>query len=414
MKKGLMLSLAASAVLFAGGDIAPVEPVAEAPAAACDDFYGFAGAGVIYGDPDVGTDNDEVATYGAVALLGVNKEIVSGLTVNAELQGGVFQEYIAEDDDRGPIMEFGALTQLNLGYTWCNTAFKVGRMAVPGSLSPLHYSGTDYFGLKNSTFEGALVANTDLPDTTIWAAYVRTILTHATTDNLDVLRDQGKSKRTGVSLAAAGLVNKSFADTVITLAGYYDLTGDDTKDDRALPFTYEIAGSIDKKWCDTDISIGAAYRTYDAKSFVNSNGDTITTGDYDYMVGAYVVQHFGKVDAMFAATYVADEDSADDDFARSAGFYNKYVLKTMHGYLNREGWSIGGSLSTDWCGYKLSAYGMYDQQGDYQAGTGVKKTIAGITFGIDYRYRHHVGDDIDSDQDDKNSQRLRASAIYNF
>jgi len=48
MKKGLLLSIVASTVLFAGGDIAPVQPVAEAPAAACNDFYGAAVAGIVY------------------------------------------------------------------------------------------------------------------------------------------------------------------------------------------------------------------------------------------------------------------------------------------------------------------------------------------------------------------------------
>ena len=44
MKKGLLLSVVASTMIFAGGDIAPVEPAAPAPAADCSDFYGAVGA----------------------------------------------------------------------------------------------------------------------------------------------------------------------------------------------------------------------------------------------------------------------------------------------------------------------------------------------------------------------------------
>ncbi len=400
MKKGLLLSIVASTVLFAGGDIAPVEPVAEAPVAACNDFYGHAGVGVIYGDPNVDVDDDAVATYGAIAVLGVNKEIFSGVTFNAEVQGGVTQQYLEEEDGREPANEFGALTQFNLGYTWCNTAIKVGRFAVPAALSPLAATSTDYFGLKNTTFEGVLVANTDLPDTTVWAAYVSNIITHATTDNTGLLSD-GQSERNKVSIVAAGLQNKSIADATITLAGYYDIA-DDTSI-KAMPWTYMVAGSIDKKLGNTDISIGAAYREYDAA--------ISGIGENDYMVGGYITQHFGSVDATIAATYVADEDGADDDYAESIGFYKKYTDKTMHGYRNREGWAIGGSLSTDWCGYKLGVYGMYDEQQDYQVGAKISKTVKGIALSTDVRYRHTEGVGIYTEAD---SFRVRAKAVYKF
>ena len=433
MKKGLMMAIAASTVLFAGGDIAPVQPVAEAPAAACNDFYGHVGAGVIYASGSEQTvtgtgdgvvtfkDGSQVTiqkgkkykvpavsayTYGVAAVLGVTKEIFSGLTLNVEVQGATTKSHakIGKNEITGAVQESGALTQLNLGYTFCNTAIKVGRFAVPAALSPLVATNTGYLGLKRNTFEGVLVANTDLPDTTVWASYLRTIVLHANA----VDGFFGASQRAHISVVAGGFQNKSFADTTITLAGYYDTTAatelGKAPVDRALPWKFMVAGSVDTKFCDTDISVGAAYRAYD-------NNGTANIGGSDYMVGGYVTQHFGSVDATFAATYVADADDANDSFAHSAGYFKKYTDKTGHGDFNREGWAIGAALSTDWCGYKFGAFAHYTQQKDYTVGANVATTFKGINFAVDYRYKHNT---IAGLIDGYNSQRIRAKAVYKF
>ena len=365
MKKGLLLSLVASTVLFAGGDIAPVEPVAEAPVAACDDFYGHAGVGVIY---DEATDT---ATYGAVAVLGVTKEIFSGLTLNAEVQGGAFQTYDVDAESRSAVIETGGLTQFNLGYTWCNTAIKVGRFAVPAKLSPLVATSTDYFGLKRDTFEGVLVANTDLPDTTLWAAYLYKKVHHANTDDgLDTAAagdNGGPSKRSKLNAVAGGFRNTSFADTVITAAGYYHI---DTE-------AWELAGSIDYKWCDTDLSLGGAYASTE-----------------DYVVGAYVVQHFDATSIKVGATY--------GDMV-----YKKYTVFTNQATgTGANSWAIGAAINTDWCGYKLGAYGNYREDTTYQIGASVAKAISGINFALDYRYQKDSADAV--------SHRVRTSAVYKF
>ena len=369
MKKGLLLSIVASTVLFAGGDIAPVQPVAEAPAAACNDFYGAAGVGVIYSKATAST-----ATFGAVAVLGVSKEIFSGLTLNAEVQGGTFGQYTTT---LTPSIEVGGLTQFNLGYSFCNTAIKVGRFAIPGSLSPLVATGTDYFGMKKATFDGALVANTDLPDTTVWAAYVHRQVVHATTSNsLDssaAAGQQGMSTASVVKVIAGGFRNTSFADTVITVAGYYSL----------LNKNYAIAGSIDKKWCDTDLSVGGAY----------SNGfgytGTLATA---YIAGGSITQHFGATSIKLGATY------GDLKYAKYTDFTNQ-ALNT-----GANSWAAGAALNTDWCGYKLGVFGTYRQDKTYQVGAKIAKTVSGINFALDYRYQKATAV----------SHRVRAKAVYKF
>ncbi len=367
MKKGLLLSLVASTVLFAGGDIAPVEPVAEAPAAACNDFYGHVGAGVIYLKDDVaGTEN---VTYGVAAVLGVNKEIFSGLTVGAELQGSVTKGYDVAASASTAVVERANLTQLNLGYTWCNTAFKVGRFAVDMGLSPLIFTDTNYFGMKDITFDGAMVANTDIPDTVVYGAYIYRVAVHGTSTT------RANPMGSADGAAVLGFQNKSFADTTITATGYYAIT----------PGDYAIAASIDHKWCDTDISLGGAYED--------------VAGATAYLVGGYITQHFGSVDATIAASYLSDKATYVNNFA-------KYTWKTLQPNA-KESWGIGAKLSTDWCGYKLAAWGKYNSLENYEAGASIGKTVSGIALSADVRYRYFKAAD-------KAQTRVRAKAVYKF
>jgi len=219
MKKGLLLSIVASTVLFAGGDIAPVQPVAEAPAAASNDFYGQVAVGVsaTMNDANV-TGNDSNATvvkFGAAAVLGVNKEIFSGLTLNAEVQGATLETYRKVGDANGTrtpgFVEQGGLTQLNLGYSFGNTAIKVGRFAVDQGLSPLLYTDTNYFGLKDKTVEGAIIANTDIADTVLWAAYAHNVVMFNDTNNIPQdFKQLIESNKVILSPHVGGWTNESY------------------------------------------------------------------------------------------------------------------------------------------------------------------------------------------------------------
>jgi hypothetical protein len=363
MKKGLLLSLVASTVLFAGGDIAPVEPVAEAPAAACNDFYGHVGAGVVY--QKTTAPASEVVSYGVAAVLGVSKEIFSGLTVGAELQGSITKGYNVTTSTSTATFNRANLTQLNLGYTFCNTAIRVGRFSVDMGLSPLVFTDTNYFGMKDVTFDGAMIANTDIPDTVVYGAYIYRAAVHG----LSTVSANPMGSADGV--AVVGFQNKSFADTTITGVGYYAIT----------PGDYMVAGDVSSKWCDTDISVGGAYQ--------NIGGVTA------YVAGAILTQHFNSFDLTLAGTY--------GDMA-----YAKYTWKTLQAAgTGANSWAAGAKLSTNLAGYKLAAWGKYRQDASYEAGASVGKTISGIAFSTDVRYRHWnaTGD---------NQTRVRAKAVYKF
>jgi hypothetical protein len=63
-----------------------------------------------------------------------------------------------------------ALTQINIAKKIANTTVKIGRQELPKSLSPFAFS-EDWNVFKN-TFDAIIAINSDIPDTTVVAAYV--------------------------------------------------------------------------------------------------------------------------------------------------------------------------------------------------------------------------------------------------
>lgn len=181
MKKTLLLSVVASGLLFAGGDIAPVEPSVVAPAPVAESGWKFSGQGVFYYQTmkvdDVNFfDQDAASANAGIQLRAVNKDLFAGVGAGVELSGigtlGLDEDVVSypmQSLDSG--LNGGWVSQLYLTYGFGNTAIKVGRQELPKSLSPFAYS-EDWNVFKN-TFDAALVVNNDIPNTTIALAYVK-------------------------------------------------------------------------------------------------------------------------------------------------------------------------------------------------------------------------------------------------
>ncbi len=184
MKKTLLLSVVASTMIMAGGDIAPVEPVVETPVVAASgwDFNGNAVAyyqtSDAYGTSDLGSGNSSFNDLG-LQLRAVNKDLFYGIGAGVELTG----VYSNDDFSNLRIQDGGnhstptdsrnfgaALTQAYLTYGMGNTSLKVGRQHLPKGLSPFAFT-EGWQPIKNS-FDAALVVNSDLPDTTLVYAAV--------------------------------------------------------------------------------------------------------------------------------------------------------------------------------------------------------------------------------------------------
>ena len=185
MKKTLLLSVVASTMIMAGGDIAPVEPVVDAPqvapAATKVSGWDFGGQGVLYYQTiEAGSgslfDQENSGAAAGVQLRAINNDIVGGLGAGFELSGisslGLEKDIVsylvqsATGDLTG-----AAITQAYLTYGIGNTSLKIGRQELPKSLSPLAFS--DDWNVFKNTFEAGLLLNKDIPDTLIALAYVK-------------------------------------------------------------------------------------------------------------------------------------------------------------------------------------------------------------------------------------------------
>ncbi|CUV66377.1 conserved exported hypothetical protein [Sulfurovum sp. enrichment culture clone C5] len=239
MKKTLLLSVVASGLLFAGGDIAPVEPAvvtpAPAPAPVVDSGWKFSGQAVVYYQTDdsyitsrgvTSPQDDSLFSQGASAanaglqLTATNDDLIAGIGFGAQINGlgtlGLDEDVVSDVmQTAGSELNSAYISQLYLTYGINNTSFKVGRQELPKALSPFAYS-EDWNVFKN-TYNAALVVNTDIPDTVLVGAWVR----DANWNGLHAdMSDFGKlNGNDGVWMLTAQ--NKSIADLTLTGSFYY-------------------------------------------------------------------------------------------------------------------------------------------------------------------------------------------------
>jgi len=273
-KLSLVAALAVSAA-FAGGDIAPVEPVVEAPApvanncTSCGTVTGT--VKLWYGTNDAGT-NDLFSKGGAwgdayadvkysrkvmdnvtlnlgaayLSTLGLESDLVSGTWVNHGPNGL---------DDAAWINEANVV----IGLPSVSSFLKIGRQELD---TPFFFS--EKWSIATNTFDAAVLGNTSLPDTTLIAAWVGrgNGANGVGTGNVSLNNTNfggGHVKFAGNNPAYAfGAINKSFTDT--TLAAWY----------------YRIPGVAQAYWLQADTSLmgftlGAQYA---AAEVLATNADT--------------------------------------------------------------------------------------------------------------------------------------------
>jgi len=405
MKKGLLLSLVASTMIFAGGDIAPVEPAAAAPAADCSDFYGSIGAyyrtisadsGDLFATDVAGNAN----AFSVTAVVGVEKTLFDGIGFGAEAAGwsnlGLW-----DGADLAPIgarggdgsLEGGELSQLYLTVSFNNTAIKAGRFALPLSLSPWAWSDRTA-GVLDTTFEGALVANTDLADTTVYGAVVTKTINGGT--RAQVGDDS--------ALVAVGLVNKSLANTTISAVGYYI---PDVLVGAGELAAYAGFVTVDTKVAGVNFSSRAAV--------VSRENDATIVPDVDATFGidAVLSGKAGIFNWSVAAAYINDGDMplnavtgygalrTDNEEASETAVWQQTFAGAPIGtkssqvqLLAKISTKVGiGSLygSVQYVSYDVAQVvpgNAYDSSTGVRAG--YKFKVAGINTKIEYRYRNRA------------------------
>lgn len=202
MKKTLLLSVVASTMIMAGGDIAPVEPVVEAaPVASAWEFSGQAVAYYQTDDSSYGLfdatgaqtaafgggdlfDQEQSAADAGIQLRAANNDVFAGIgagfvvnglsTLNLEnsVVSGVMQltGNPVAGNDIDDVTDGGWIGEAFLTYGFGNTSIKAGRQSLPQSLSPFAYSET--WNVFANTFDAVTVVNTDIANTTIVGGFV--------------------------------------------------------------------------------------------------------------------------------------------------------------------------------------------------------------------------------------------------
>ena len=399
MKKSLLLSIAASAVVFAGGDIAPVQPVQPTAAPAACDFWGSIGARYDANDVDGGLafDDTENNVFLATVVLGVEKELGYGFGFGAEVAGlfktdGEFEKFPGQD------RETAELSQLYLTYKTGNTSIKAGRQALPKAVSPLAFSVRNV-GMLERTYDGIVVVNTDIQDTTLVGAWIRSVADGSTDTKVG---DNG--------IFMLGAINKSIANTTLSTALYYAKAGDNlAKDLTSAWFAAETkVGSV-------DLGLQLAY-------------SELKDLDETYGVAAYIGTKYNAFDAKLTVAYINDGVAPlslnryknPTAYAPSSGFWGgTYRLfggsTKVVGGTNVLGDQKIARLDV---GYKIDGYGKVyagvavdkpensAKETAIAARLGYKFNVKGVDAKIEYRYN--------KDFDDVKHQRIRLEGIYKF
>jgi len=228
MKKTLLLSVVASTMIMAGGDIAPVEPVVEAPAAAS--AWEFAGQGVVYYQTDDSVDlfdQESSAADAGIQLRATNNDVIGGIgagftvnglsTLNLEnsVVSGVMQ-MTSEAGDIDDATDGGWIGEAYLTYGIGNTSIKAGRQTLPKALSPFAFS--EDWNVFANTYDAVLLVNTDISNTTLVGAWVagnnvNSMMMSDLTDFNSLNDDNGVYMLT--------VQNKSITDLTLTGSWYY-------------------------------------------------------------------------------------------------------------------------------------------------------------------------------------------------
>lgn len=180
MRRYLALSVVASTLLMAGGDIAPVEPVVAVEAAEVDYGEVFGQFRTFYVDRTysgiVNNNRNSLATGG---YIGYKSPDFNGFTAAVAAYGTYGFNIHDEDIDGGGTASYDpSLTgrdgesyafigQAYINYAFGNTNIKVGRQRLDTPLI-----GADDARMLPNLFEAAVLSNTDIEDTTLILAHI--------------------------------------------------------------------------------------------------------------------------------------------------------------------------------------------------------------------------------------------------
>jgi hypothetical protein len=397
MKKGLLLSIVASTMIFAGGDIAPVEPVApvqqaSAAPAACN-FWGQLGLRYEAYDDENGYDFGDAENNKAIlaVVLGVEKELGYGFGIGAEV-AGMFKTDGEFDKIEGTDRERAELSQLYMTYKNGNTAIKAGRQALPKEVSPLAWSDTTV-GVIDRAYNGVVVVNTDVADTTLVGAWIRSYV-----DQSDDIKIGDKG------IFMLGAINKSISNTTLSTSLYYakDIAPD--KDFKSAWAAAESQLDVAKVGLQVAYSkLDGADKTIGVAGYVGANYNGFDTKlTLAYINDGESPLNLGGTSGFWGETYYlfggdADTTLGKQKIARLDLSYNIEGAGKVYGGVAADKPDNGSTAIGARIGYKYDIK-LSDKGGDENKNK--------ISAKVEYRYN--------KDFDSEKHHRVRLEGVYKF
>ena len=345
-KLSLVAALAVSSA-FAGGDIAPVEPVVEAPvveAAACNSNTTINGKAQLYsftsdgGDLDLDWYKGDSSLLGAAVTLDVSHKITENITANITGVGFTnLTNLYFEQEETGAFLNVANITA-----TFGDTTLVAGRQL----LNTPMLTGFDWL-LAPGAFEAYTLVNTSIENVTIVGSYI----------------EQYRGNNSGTDFAELSgdnwTVGASYSDAFDASIWYYNVDHEDLPNDFY---------SYTQVYADAGTSISG----FDlAAQFVSTEYDTgLDSTTYGIKVGTKVA------DFDLGAAYVNTDD-------REAGYIGVDGLYTsmwnqFAGNDIGDSWKV--SAATEFAGISASlAYADFDIAGnelDLILGYGVTDCIS--------------------------------------
>jgi hypothetical protein len=413
MKKTLLLSVVASTLIMAGGDIEPVAvPVVEEVVSGWE----FGGQAVGYYQTRDGAVNDLFDQASARANAGLqlraaNKDLFWGFGAGGEVNGvgtlGLENDVVDNvmqsvgNPGEAGVGRGGWISQAYLTYGMGNTSIKAGRQELPKSLSPFAFS--EGWNVFKNTFDAALVVNTDITDTTIVGAWVE----GGNFNNLGSDMSDYEKSNGGAGIWMLTVQNKSVEGLALTGTWYYGASTDSTEtysddlnilwgDAKYATGDYTIAGQIGTVMSDMYINDTVAYGVKVAGNWGDWDGALIYTGVDDGDSGVF---NIGGVKTPLYSQLILNQGvirSDNDTFVVKAGYK-----------------ALGGKFGA---AFNYSEYGIDDlEYTEFDLTYKTKVFNDSTTLFAGYVYTDVADDTVCCTDDEIDAQNmLRFWARYNF
>ena len=248
-----------------------------------------------------------------------------------------------------------AMTKIFVAKQIANTTVKIGRQELPKSLSPLAFS--EGWNVFKNTFEAVLVVNSDIPDTTVVAAYVGQSNSNGNLGSFNNLTPKAAAGAVTVDGAAYMLTvqNKSLPMTTATLS-YYNMQ----KVTLAAATDLNAASAVwlDAKIADKSLPMGLKVGIQ-AGSIMTDHAALADTTAFGLKVGA---KPMDALNVCLAFTSVDGDDTLANVAIKNVGTGIKTPLYTQM-VANQDAISLDGQTVMLKASYSLGDAGTIIAQG---------------------------------------------------